>query len=113
MYPETHWGVHPGQRFSYELDDRSVMRDSWRYSLSETIAASHSMPDEAALLACSNPWRQRLPDSNVIPQHQLLRVRMQVHLLVHPLGHRMPVQVMLEPVRSYVSGTISSTSPCR
>ena len=25
----------------------------------------------------------------------------------------MPVQVMLEPVRSYVSGTISGTSPCR
>jgi hypothetical protein len=31
----------------------------------------------------------------------------------HPVGHRMPVQVMLEPVRSYVSGTISGTIPCR
>jgi len=25
----------------------------------------------------------------------------------------MPVQMMLEPVRSYVSGTISGSSPCR
>jgi hypothetical protein len=49
----------------------------------------------------------------MIPQHQLLRVRMQVHLLVHPLGHRMPVHMMLEPVRSYVSGTIRDSSPCR
>jgi len=49
----------------------------------------------------------------VIPQHQLLRVRMQVHLLVYPLGHRIAVQVVLEPVRSYVSGTINGTNPCR
>jgi hypothetical protein len=27
-----------------------------------------------------------------IPQHQLLRVRMEVHLLVYPLGSRMAVQ---------------------
>jgi len=49
----------------------------------------------------------------MIPQHQLLGVRMQIHLLVHPVGNRMPAQVMLEPVRSYVSGTISGTSPWR
>ena len=24
MYPEAHWGSHPGQRFSYELGDRSA-----------------------------------------------------------------------------------------
>jgi hypothetical protein len=49
----------------------------------------------------------------MIPQHQLLGIRMQVDLLVHPVGHRMPVQMMLEPVRSYVSGTISGTNPWR
>ena len=38
---------------------------------------------------------------------------MQIHLLVYPLGHWIAVQMMLEPVRSYVSGTISGTSPCR
>jgi hypothetical protein len=38
---------------------------------------------------------------------------MQIHLLVHPPGHREAVQMMLAPVRSYVSGTISGTSPCR
>ena len=52
-------------------------------------------------------------DLHVIPQHQLLGIRMQVHLLVHPVGNRMPVEMMLEPVRSYVSGTISGTVPCR
>jgi hypothetical protein len=35
----------------------------------------------------------RLP---VIPQHQLLRVGVQIHLLVHPLGHRVTVQVVIE-----------------
>ncbi len=29
---------------------------------------------------------------HVIPQHELLEVRMEVHLLVHPVGNRMPVQ---------------------
>ena len=50
---------------------------------------------------------------HVIPQHQLLGIRVQVHLLVHPVGNRMPVEVMLEPVRSYVRGTIGGSSPCR
>jgi hypothetical protein len=65
----------------------------------------------------------------MIPQHQLLRVRMQIHLLVyptlrwappqstgtgkHPVGHWVAIRVMLEPVRSYVSGTIRDSSPCR
>jgi hypothetical protein len=31
----------------------------------------------------------------MIAQHDLLAVRMQVHLLAYELGHRMPVQVML------------------
>jgi hypothetical protein len=35
-------------------------------------------------------------DLHVIPQHQLLRIRMQVHLLVHPLRHRVAAQVVLE-----------------
>jgi hypothetical protein len=43
----------------------------------------------------------------MIPQHQHLGVAMQIHLLVHPVGHWIAIQVMLEPVRSYVSGTIS------
>ena len=47
----------------------------------------------------------------MIPQHELLGVRMEVDLLVHPVRNRMPVQMMLEPVRSYVSGTISGTIP--
>jgi hypothetical protein len=50
---------------------------------------------------------------HVIPQHEFFGVRMEVRLLVHPVGHRIAAQVMLEPVRSYVSGTISGTSPCR
>jgi hypothetical protein len=52
-------------------------------------------------------------DLHVIPQHRLLGIRMQIHLLVHPLGHRVADQVMLEPVRSYVSGTMSGSSPWR
>jgi hypothetical protein len=32
----------------------------------------------------------------MIPQHQLLRIRMEVDLLVHPIGHRIAVQVVLE-----------------
>ena len=47
----------------------------------------------------------------MIPQHELPRVRMEVDLLMYPVGNRMPVQMMLEPVRSYVSGTISGTIP--
>ncbi len=39
-------------------------------------------------------------------------VRMKIDLRVHPVEHRVAVQVMLEPVRSYVSGTISGTGPC-
>jgi hypothetical protein len=31
----------------------------------------------------------------------------------HPIGNQMPVRVALEPVRSYVSGTISGTNPYR
>ena len=50
---------------------------------------------------------------HVIPQCQLLRIRMWIHLLAHSVGHRMPIQVMLEPVRSYVKGTINGTGPCR
>jgi hypothetical protein len=38
---------------------------------------------------------------------------MQVDLLVHPLRHRIATQMMLDPVRSYVSGTIGGTSPCQ
>jgi hypothetical protein len=57
----------------------------------------------------------------VIAQHEFLGIGLQIHLLVyprcarhrHPVGHRMPVQVVLEPVRSYVSGTLSGSSPCR
>ena len=35
-------------------------------------------------------------DLHVVPQHQLLGVGMQIHLLVHPVGYRLAVQVMLE-----------------
>jgi hypothetical protein len=38
----------------------------------------------------------------MIPQHEFLRIRMEVHLLVHPVGNRVPVQMMLDPVRRYV-----------
>jgi hypothetical protein len=37
---------------------------------------------------------------------------MQVDLLVHPVGHSVAAWVMLGPVRSYVSGTISGSKPC-
>jgi hypothetical protein len=33
---------------------------------------------------------------HMIAQHELLRVRLQVDPLVHPLRHRMPAQAMLE-----------------
>jgi hypothetical protein len=46
----------------------------------------------------------------MIPQHQLLAIRIQIHLLVHPLWHRVAIEMVLEPVRSYVSGTIIVTS---
>jgi hypothetical protein len=60
-------------------------------------------------------------DLHLIPQHRLLGVWMKVNLLVYPrcarhrqpVRHRIAIQVVLEPVRSYVSGTISGTSPCR
>jgi hypothetical protein len=32
----------------------------------------------------------------MIPQHELLGVGMQVHLLVHPVGYRVAVQVVLK-----------------
>jgi hypothetical protein len=38
---------------------------------------------------------------------------MRVDLLVHPVGHRVAAQVMLEPLRGYVTGTISRTNPRR
>jgi hypothetical protein len=34
----------------------------------------------------------RFSELHMIPQHQLLGIRMQVHLLVHPVGHRIAVQ---------------------
>ena len=34
--------------------------------------------------------------SNTIPQHELLGGGMEAHLLVHPVGHRITVQVMLQ-----------------
>jgi hypothetical protein len=47
----------------------------------------------------------------MIPQHELLGAGMQIHLLVHPVGHWVAVQVMLEPVRSYVRSTINGSIP--
>jgi hypothetical protein len=35
-------------------------------------------------------------DLHVIAQHQLLGVAMEVHLLVHPVENRVPIQVVLE-----------------
>jgi len=52
---------------------------------------------------------QRTGALHRIPQHELLAVRTEVHLLVHPVRHRVAAWVMLQPVRSYVSGT----NPCR
>jgi hypothetical protein len=38
---------------------------------------------------------------------------MEVHLLVYSVGHRVAIQVMLEPVRSYVSdATCGSNGKC-
>ena len=44
---------------------------------------------------------QRDLDLHVSPQHQLLGVRMQVHLLVYPVGHRVAAQVVLEQGQGY------------
>jgi hypothetical protein len=38
---------------------------------------------------------------HVIAQHELLRVRMQVHQLVYPVGHRVAVQVMLQELQGH------------
>ena len=38
---------------------------------------------------------------HAIPQHQLLGVRMQVDMLVHPLGHRVAAQMMFEQGRRH------------
>jgi hypothetical protein len=46
---------------------------------------------------------------HMVAQHQFLGLRIEIHPLFHPVGHRMSVQVVLEPLRSYFSGT----SPCR
>jgi hypothetical protein len=65
---------------------------------------------------CESLFRFSLSQSlapHVIPQHELLRVRMEVDRLAHPLANRIPVQVMLEPMRSYVRGTIGGTNPGR
>ena len=45
------------------------------------------------LIRCSHPHKSNL---HVVPQHQLLRVRMQIHLLVNPLGNRVAAQVVLQ-----------------
>jgi hypothetical protein len=63
----------------------------------------------------------RARDLHVIAQHRLLGIWMKLNLLVYPrcarrrqpVRHRIAIQAVLEPVRSYVSGTISGTSPCR
>jgi hypothetical protein len=34
----------------------------------------------------------------MIAQYQLLGIRMQIHLLMHPVGNQMPVQVLLVPL---------------
>jgi hypothetical protein len=51
-------------------------------------------------------------DLHVIAQLQFLGIRMQVHLLVHSVGHRVAVQVMPEPVRSHFSDKIMGGEPC-
>lgn len=52
----------------------------------------------------------------MIPEQEFLRVRMQIHLLVHPAGNGIPIhgleQPMLGPVCSYVSDTIGGSNPC-
>ncbi len=40
----------------------------------------------------------------MIPQHQLFGVRMEVHLHVHPLRHRIAVQVVLEQRQGHDQG---------
>jgi hypothetical protein len=40
----------------------------------------------------------------VIAQHELLGIRMQVYLLVYPVGHRVAVQVMLEQGQGHDQG---------
>ena len=47
-------------------------------------------------MAVTATGHQQFWDLHVIPQHQLLRIRIQIYLLVHPLRHRVAVQVMLE-----------------
>jgi hypothetical protein len=49
-------------------------------------------------------FRFRRPQSlalHAIPQHQLLGIGVQIHLLVHPIGNRMPVQVVLKKKRGH------------
>jgi hypothetical protein len=74
---------------------------------------SLDLPQMCRAMAVTTLGHQQSLGLHVIPQHEFLRVRMEVYLLVYPVRNRMPVQMMLEPVRSYVSGTTSGTIPCR
>jgi hypothetical protein len=77
-----------------------------RQSYLARIELYHNLSNGAKLhcrgLACMN-WKDlqrisepRRPDLHVIPQHQFLGIRMELDLLVSPLGHRVAVQMMLE-----------------
>ena len=74
-----------------------------RRSLGVSRAGRNCLPGAKPAKASrgSSPARQRSGHRapftlHMIPQHQLLRIRPQVHLLPHPLRHRMPPQVVLE-----------------
>lgn len=62
-------------------------------------------PSSKTLIHSGRPQRS---DLHVVPQHEFLGIRMEIDLLMHPLRHRIAVLLVLEPVRSYVGGTIDS-----
>jgi hypothetical protein len=50
-------------------------------------------PSSKTLIHSGRPPRS---DLHVVPQHEFLGIRMEIDLLVHPLRHRVAVQVMLQ-----------------
>ena len=66
--------------------------------LMETVLEKGIWP--AVKVSTPNRWLGRTRTNSasylhVIPQHQLLGIRMEVDLLVHPLRHQVAAQVML------------------
>jgi hypothetical protein len=86
--------IHSFHAFVAPLEQERASWDSRvNPSLTTTSLPATGMPKLARNPQCINEPRGL--DLDVVPQHEFLRVRMEVHLLVHPLRHWTTVQVVL------------------